>query len=54
MSAREGQRGVGCRVRGGGRAGSAVTAPPGRALAFRSLCDETFAVMLGGQAPAAL
>lgn len=26
---------------GGGRAGRGVTAPPGRALPFRSLCDDT-------------
>lgn len=40
MSAREGQRGV-ARGLGGGRAASAVTAPPGRALASSSPCAET-------------
>lgn len=40
MSAQEGQRGV-VAGGGGGRAGRGVTAPPGRTLPFRSLCDDT-------------
>lgn len=53
MSAQEGQRGV-VAGGGGGRAGRGITAPPGRTLPFRSSVMRLFAVMLGGQAPAAL